>query len=111
MVCNGYEAGGGSIRAHKSEILKATFKVMGNSDEEIQKGIGHMLDAFEMGTPPHGGIALGIDRLVMMLSGETSLKEAIAFPMTSSGKTAVMDAPSELTAEQLKELHLKIEEK
>jgi aspartyl-tRNA synthetase len=67
-----------------------------------------MLEAFEVGTPPHGGIALGIDRLVMLLAGETSLKEAIAFPMTSTGKTAVMDAPAEVTEKQLEELHIKV---
>lgn len=108
LVCNGYEAGGGGIRAHKPELLKATFKVMGYTDEEIQASIGHMLEAFELGTPPHGGIALGIDRYIMVLAGETSLKEAIAFPMTSSGKTAIMDAPSPVSAMQLKELGLSI---
>lgn len=108
LVCNGYEAGGGSIRAHKAEVLKATFKIMGYSEEEIQEGVGHMLEAFEVGTPPHGGIALGLDRLVMLLAGETSLKEAIAFPMTSTGRTAVMGAPAEVSEEQLKELHIKV---
>lgn len=107
LVCNGHEVGGGSIRAHTPELLKATFRIMGYSDEEIENGIGHMLQAFEVGTPPHGGIALGIDRLVMLIAGETSLKEAIAFPMTSSGRTAVMDAPSVITKEQLKELSIK----
>lgn len=110
LVCNGYEAGGGGIRAHKPEILKATFKIMGYSDEEIQENIGHMLEAFEVGTPPHGGIALGLDRQVMVLAGENSLREVIAFPMNSSGKTAVMDAPSEISEEQLTELNLEIED-
>lgn len=108
LVCNGYEAGGGSIRAHSAEVLKATFKIMGYSEDEIQAGIGHMLEAFEVGTPPHGGIALGLDRLVMILAGETSLKEAIAFPMTSTGRTAVMDAPAEVSEKQLNELHLRV---
>lgn len=108
LVCNGFEAGGGSIRAHRSEVLRATFKIMGYSDEQIEASVGHMLEAFEVGTPPHGGIALGLDRLVMLLAGETSLREAIAFPMTSSGKTAVMDAPNEISDKQLKELHLEI---
>ncbi len=109
LVCNGYEVGGGSIRAHQPEVLRATFKIMGYTDEEIEASIGHMLRAFEVGTPPHGGIALGLDRLVMLLAGEESLKEAIAFPMTSSGKTAVMDAPAEISKEQLEELKIKIE--
>jgi aspartyl-tRNA synthetase len=108
LVCNGFEAGGGSIRAHQPEVLKATMRIMGYSDEEIQDSIGHMLEAFEVGTPPHGGIALGIDRLVMLLAKETSLKEAIAFPMTSTGRTAVMDAPAVVKEEQLKELGLQI---
>jgi aspartyl-tRNA synthetase len=81
------------------------------SDEEIQDGVGHMLEAFEVGTPPHGGIAFGLDRHVMMLANESSLREVIAFPMSSSGKTAVMDAPSPVTSAQLKELHLSVEAK
>ncbi|OGJ21681.1 MAG: hypothetical protein A2804_01385 [Candidatus Pacebacteria bacterium RIFCSPHIGHO2_01_FULL_46_10] len=108
LVCNGYEAGGGSIRAHKPEVLRATFRTMGYSDAEIEASVGHMLEAFEVGTPPHGGIALGIDRLVMLLAGESTLKETIAFPMTSTGRTAVMDAPTEVSKEQMKELGIKI---
>ncbi|MBT4722679.1 Asp-tRNA(Asn)/Glu-tRNA(Gln) amidotransferase GatCAB subunit B, partial [Candidatus Falkowbacteria bacterium] len=111
LVCNGHEAGGGSIRAHKPEVLKATFKNMGYSDEEIQEGIGHMLEAFEVGTPPHGGIALGLDRIAMLLAGETSIKEVIAFPMSSTGRTSVMDAPAKLDKKQLDELSLKVIEK
>jgi len=109
LVCNGHEVGGGSIRAHKPEILKATYKIMGYSDDEIMEGIGHMLRAFELGTPPHGGIAFGVDRLVMLLAGEKSLKETIAFPMTSSGKTAVMDAPSAVDENHLQELSIKLD--
>ena len=110
LVCNGYEAGGGSIRAHRPDILKATFKIMGYSDEEIEEQVGHMLEAFEVGTPPHGGIALGIDRHVMVLAGEKSLKETVAFPMTSSGRTSVMEAPSDVDPELLKELSLEVVE-
>lgn len=108
LVCNGYEAGGGSIRAHQPEVLKATFKIMGYTDAEIEAGVGHMLEAFKVGTPPHGGIALGLDRLIMLLAGETSLKEAIAFPMNSSGKTAVMDGPNVISDSQLRELSLAV---
>ncbi len=108
LVCNGYEAGGGSIRAHTPEVLKATFKIMGYSDEEIEQNVGHMLEAFSLGTPPHGGIALGLDRHIMIMAGESSLKEAIAFPMTASGKTAVMDAPTEISHKQLQELRLEV---
>ncbi|MEX0895364.1 MAG: amino acid--tRNA ligase-related protein [Patescibacteria group bacterium] len=108
LVCNGYEVGGGSIRAHQPEVVRSTFKIMGYSDEEIEASVGHMLRAFEVGTPPHGGIALGLDRHIMLLAGQTSLKEAIAFPMTASGKTAVMDAPSPVEPSQLKELSIAI---
>lgn len=107
LVCNGYEAGGGSIRAHRPEILKATFKIMGYTDEEIEASVGHMLKAFELGTPPHGGIALGFDRHVMLLAGEESLKEVIAFPMSSTGHTAIMNAPSTVAPAQLTELGIK----
>lgn len=108
LVCNGYEVGGGSIRAHKPEILEATFKIMGYSDQEIQESVGHMLSAFKVGTPPHGGIALGVDRLMMLLAGESSIKEVIAFPMTASGRTAVMDAPNYVDESLLEELSLVI---
>ncbi len=108
LVCNGYEIGSGSIRAHRPEILTATFKIMGYSDEEIKKGVGHMLEAFAVGTPPHGGIALGLERLIMILAGEKSLKEIVAFPMTSTGRAAVMAAPGEVEAALLKELKIKI---
>lgn len=106
LVCNGYEIGGGSVRAHRPDILKATYKIMGYTDEQIEEGIGHMLKAFEVGTPPHGGIALGLDRLVMIFSEEDSLKEIIAFPMTYNGRTSVMQGPSEISEEQRTELGL-----
>ncbi len=111
LVCNGYESGGGSIRAHKPEILKATYKAMGFSDAEIEEKIGHMLEAFKYGTPPHGGIAFGIERNVMNLAGESYLREVVAFPMTRGGQTAVMNAPKPLTPEQLLELGIKIDKK
>lgn len=111
LVCNGYEVGGGSIRAHEVDLLKATFKIMGYSEEETQASVGHMLEAFKVGTPPHGGIALGLDRLVMLLAGEDSLKETIAFPMTSTGRTAVMDAPNYVAEKQLQELGLSVKVK
>jgi len=108
LVCNGYESGGGSIRAHTPEILKATYRVMGFSDEQIQERVGHMLEAFKYGAPPHGGIALGIERNLMNLTGEAYLREVQAFPMTGRGQTAVMKGPKPLTDDQLKELGLKI---
>lgn len=107
LVCNGYEVGGGGVRAHNPELLASTYRIMGYSEAETQASIGHMLEAFRYGVPPHGGIALGLDRQIMLLSGEESLKEAIAFPMTSTGRTAVMDGPSVASDDQLKELGLK----
>ena len=108
LVCNGLEVGGGSIRSYSSEQLAATYKIMGYSEEETHKSVGHMLEAFALGTPPHGGIALGVDRQVALLAGEDSIKEVIAFPMTSTGRTSVMDAPASVTDEQLAELGISV---
>lgn len=108
LVCNGYESAGGSIRAHKPEILRATYKVMGYTDEQIEESIGHMLKAFSYGFPPHGGIALGIERNIMNLTGESYLREVQAFPMSTHGRTAVMDAPSPVSGDQLDELGLQL---
>lgn len=110
MVCNGLEIGGGSIRAHKPEMLKAVFKIMGYNDEQIEAEFGHMLEALAAGAPPHGGIAHGVERLAMVLLGEQYLREVQAFPQTASGRTSIMDAPSELSEKQLRELHIKIRE-
>lgn len=107
LVCNGFEVGGGGIRIHKRRVLEKVFELLGHTPENIKNEFGHMLDAFDYGAPPHGGMALGVERLIMALSGEEFLREVQAFPMTSGGKTAVMDAPSELNKEQLKELHIR----
>ena len=109
LVCNGVEVGGGSIRAHKPEMLEAVFRIIGYSRDEIEKQFGHILKAFKFGVPAHGGIAHGVERNLMTLLGESYLREVVAFPQTSSGRTSVMDAPSELDEKQLKELHLKLE--
>lgn len=111
LVCNGYEAGGGSVRAHKPEILKAVYDVMGYTEEETEERIGHMLEAFKYGAPPHGGIALGIERNIMNLTGEEYLREVQAFPMTRGGQVAVMKAPKPLTKEQLAELGIEVKKK
>jgi len=111
LVCNGFETGGGSIRAHKREILEATYSVMGNTPEETKEKVGHMLEAFDYGTPPHGGIALGVERNVMNLTGEDGLREVQAFPMTRGGQTSVMEGPTELKEEQLREYGLEIKKK
>lgn len=110
LVCNGYESGGGSIRAHRPEILEAAYAVMGFSKKETEERVGHMLEAFKYGAPPHGGIALGIERNLMNLTGEEYLREVQAFPMTGKGQTAVMKGPKPLTPAQLKELGIKITE-
>lgn len=111
LVCNGYESGGGSIRAHRPEILEATYKVMGFSKQEMEERVGHMLSAFKQGTPPHGGIALGVERNIMNLTGERYLREVQAFPMTGSGQTSVMKAPKPLEKKQLDELGIEIKKK
>lgn len=108
LVCNGYEVGGGSIRANDPKILNKVFEVLGYSQEEIDQQFGHVIEAFKYGAPPHGGIAAGIARLLMVLQNEQSLKEVVAFPQTSSGRTAVMDAPSKVDQEQLEELGIKV---
>jgi len=110
LVCNGVEVGGGSIRAHKSEVLKAVFKIIGYEDSGVERDFGHMLTALKLGAPPHGGIAHGVERNLMTLLGEEYLREVQAFPQTSSGRTSVMNAPSDLSEEQLKELHLAVKE-
>jgi len=108
LVCNGVEVGGGSIRAHKPEMLQAVFKIMGYSNDEIDQQFGHMIEALGFGAPPHGGIAHGIERNLMTLLGEEYLREVQAFPQTSSGRTSVMQAPSEISEKQLKEAHIQI---
>jgi len=108
FVLNGFEVGGGSLRISSSEIQRKIFKIMGHTEEQIQKKFGHLLQAFEYGVPPHGGIAPGIDRFLMVVLQEPSLREVMAFPMTSGGQTAVMEAPSEIDKEQLEELGIEI---
>lgn len=108
LVCNGFEVGGGSIRSHESEVLERVFEIMGYEVAEIKKQFGHMFEAFSYGAPPHGGMAPGVDRLLMVLTGETALCEVVAFPMTSKGLTSVMDAPSTVADEQLKALGITV---
>lgn len=106
IALNGYELGGGSIRNHQPDALKKVFEIMGFEEERIQRNFGHMLHALRSGTPPHGGIAPGLDRLIMLLHNEPNIREAIAFPKTGDARDLMMDSPSELEERQLKELHL-----
>jgi len=110
LVLNGFEVGGGSIRIHQPEIQDKVFDLIGFTEEQKHQ-FDHMLTAFKYGVPPHGGIAPGIDRLLMVILGQPSLREVIAFPMSSNGTTSVLDAPSEATDEQLQELGIKVAKK
>jgi aspartyl-tRNA synthetase len=109
LVLNGSEVGGGSIRIHDAGLQARVFQRLGITDEEAKLRFGFFLEALEYGTPPHGGIALGLDRIVATLSGETSIREVIAFPKTASAVDLMAGAPSPVDAKQLRELHLKIQ--
>jgi aspartyl-tRNA synthetase len=108
VVCNGFELSTGSIRIHERDLQARIFQLMGYSDEETQARFGHLLTAFEFGAPPHGGIAPGIDRIVMLLAGEDNIREVVAFPKTAQARDLMMDAPSPVPDKALKELHIKV---
>lgn len=108
IVLNGYELGGGSIRIHDCELQQKMFEVLGFTNEQAQEQFGFLLDAFKYGAPPHGGIALGLDRLVMLLTNRTNLRDTIAFPKTASATCLLTDAPGEVSDKQLQELSLRI---
>ena len=108
LILNGYEIGGGSVRAHKSEILEATYKNMGYSKEEMLKSVGTMHKAFQYGAPPHGGIAWGVDRLMMILEKKASIREVMAFPKTGTSEDLLFNAPSTLSDKKVEEMNVKI---
>ncbi|MBX2987592.1 MAG: aspartate--tRNA ligase [Bdellovibrionaceae bacterium] len=108
LVCNGYEMGGGSIRIYRNEIQQAMFRVLGLTEEETQRKFGFFLEALKYGTPPHGGIAWGMDRLVMILCGTDAIREVIAFPKTAKATDLMADAPSEVTFDQLNEVGIRL---
>lgn len=107
LVLNGYEVGGGSMRIYKREVQEQMFQALGFSMEEAHDKFGFLLDAFEYGTPPHGGIAFGFDRLVMLLTNRSNLRETIAFPKTASATDLLMDAPAQVDLAQLQQLHIR----
>ena len=108
MVVNDYEVGGGSIRIHDRQLQEKVFKLIGLDTEVAAERFGHMLEAFEFGTPPHGGIALGMDRLCMIFADEPNIREVIAFPKNQAARDVMADAPSQVEAQQLRELHLRV---
>jgi len=111
MVLNGTELGGGSIRIHDQAMQSTVLEILGIGEEEAQEKFGFLLDALQYGAPPHGGLAFGLDRLVMLMTGATTIREVIAFPKTQSAACLMTDAPSDVTAEQLKDLHIRLRQK
>jgi aspartyl-tRNA synthetase len=109
LVINGVEIGGGSIRIHNKELQKKMFSILGFTDEEAQAQFGFLMNAFEFGAPPHGGIALGFDRLVALFGGQDSIRDFIAFPKNNAGRDMMIDSPSPIADDQLEELNLKVE--
>jgi aspartyl-tRNA synthetase len=108
VVCNGIELSSGAIRNHRPEVMKKAFAIAGYGEDVLEKKFGGMLRALTYGAPPHGGIAPGIDRIVMLLCGEENLREVVLFPMNQRAEDLLMGAPSEVTPEQLKELHIRL---
>ena len=111
LACNGYELISGAIRNHKPEIMFKAFELAGYGEDEVRKRFGGMVNAFKFGAPPHGGCAAGIDRMVMLLADETSIREVIMFPMNQRAEDLMMGAPSEPMSEQLMELSLRVVER
>jgi aspartyl-tRNA synthetase len=109
ITLNGFEIGGGGIRNHTGALLKKTFEIMGYSEERIQTNFAHMLKALDFGAPPHGGIAWGFDRFMMLMENEPNIREVIAFAKTGEGKDLMMDAPADMNPKQMKELGIKID--
>jgi len=108
IVCNGVELSSGAIRNHRPEVMKKAFAIAGYGEEPLEQKFGGMLRALSLGAPPHGGIAPGIDRIVMLLCGEENLREVVLFPMNQRAEDLLMGAPSEVTARQLAELHIRL---
>jgi aspartyl-tRNA synthetase len=108
IVCNGVELSSGAIRNHRPEIMYRAFEIAGYGPEVVDNKFGGMINAFKHGAPPHGGIAPGVDRLVMLLADEPNIREVIAFPFNQQAEDLMMNAPAEVTLKQLRELHIEV---
>tara|TARA_B100000902_G_scaffold352163_1_gene362639 strand:- start:426 stop:890 length:465 start_codon:yes stop_codon:yes gene_type:complete len=111
VILNGYELGGGSLRIHDQEVQQAVFELLGMDNDEVEEKFGFLLDALKYGCPPHGGIALGLDRIVMLMTNSASIREVIAFPKTQSASCLMMAAPGEVDEKQLRELNIRLRSK
>jgi aspartyl-tRNA synthetase len=111
MVLNGTELGGGSIRIHDQAMQNTVFQILGIGEQEAQEKFGFLLDALQYGAPPHGGLAFGLDRLVMLMAGARTIREVIAFPKTQSAACLMTDAPGEVSNDQLRELNIRLRPK
>ncbi len=109
MVLNGFELGGGSIRIHSSELQARMFRALGLSEEVQQERFGHLIEAFQYGAPPHGGLAFGLDRICMLLSGRDPIRDVIAFPKKQNAAELMMNSPDTVDAKQLAELHIALD--
>ncbi|MCB0334630.1 MAG: aspartate--tRNA ligase, partial [Bdellovibrionales bacterium] len=109
LVCNGYELGSGAIRNHKPEIMYKVFEICGYSKQDVDEKFGGMIRAFTYGAPPHGGIAHGVERIVMLLCHEKAIRDVIIFPLAQNGEDLMMGAPSNVSEQQLKDVHIRIE--
>jgi aspartyl-tRNA synthetase len=108
IVCNGVELSSGSIRIHNADMQRKVFNLLGYDDADVQLKFGTLLNAFEYGAPPHGGVAIGIDRFVMMLAGEATIRDVMAFPKNQAAMDLMLEAPSIVREKQLKELHIRL---
>src|SRR6516162_5977017 len=108
IVCNGVELSSGAIRNHRPDVMRKAFAIAGYGEDALEQKFGGMLRALSLGAPPHGGIAPGIDRIVMLLAGEENLREVVLFPMNQRAQDLMMGAPSEVSARQLRELHIRL---
>ncbi|MPN44599.1 Aspartate--tRNA ligase [bioreactor metagenome] len=108
IVCNGIELSSGAVRNHDADIMVKAFEIAGYTEEDLESKFSALYNAFKYGAPPHAGMAPGIDRIVMLLTGEENIREVIAFPMNSSAQDLLTNSPSEVTEQQLREVHIKI---